>query len=301
MRIVLATLASVLVFTALACAAEDESSSLSSRRLRKDPAAEGTTEEHDVNNLDGANAVDPGNPNANTRPNAPTTVGAAAPQFALAISQNTPVVNLGGSVDLDVIVEPKNGFTGNVDVVVTGLPAGATAASVVAAPGKPAKLTIKADVTSEPTAPDASAPIVVTGKAGALAATANANFKIAPKVTITIPMNIDALRAAGTVFRDEYGTAFGASQQELQTQAGNGIVVSVYNADSKNHVLHGPGAANGFAHGDANNPIKPNAFEMSGNAVRTRTLNPGVSTSAYLHDGQQGSGAAFRIKVVAAN
>ncbi len=296
----LPVIASVLAMTALGCAADDGSSSLATRRLRKEPPAEGTVEEHDLTDLDGANSVDPGNPNADTRPNAPGTVGASAPQFALAISQNTPVVNLGEAIDLDVTVEPKNGFAGNVDVVVTGLPAGATAATVVAAPGKPAKLTIKADITSAPTTANTSSPVVITGKSGGLQATANANFKIAPRVTITIPINVDALRAAGTVYRDQYGTAFGSNQESLQTQTGNGIVVSVFNADSKNHVIHGPGAANGFAHGDANNPIKPNAFEMSGAAVRTRTLNPGVNTSAYLHDGQQGAGAAFRVKVVAA-
>ena len=104
-------------------------------------------------------------------------------------------------------------------------------------------------------------------------------------------MNIDALRAAGNVFRDEWGPAFGENQQALQTQTGNGIVVTVFNGDSKAHIIHG---SNGFAHGDTNAPIQPNAFEMSGGNPRTRTLNPGTNGVGYPHDGGNGAGASLR-------
>jgi hypothetical protein len=143
-----------------------------------------------------------------------------------------------------------------------------------------------------------AAALVITGKAGDITATANANFKIAPKVKLTIPVNIDALRAAGTQYRDDWGTAFGSSQKALKTQTGNGIVVTVFNADSKAHIIHG---ANGFAHGNTGAPIQPNAFEMNNGAVRTRTLNPGANANGYPHDGAQGAGASFRIKVEEAN
>jgi hypothetical protein len=71
----------------------------------------------------------------------------------------------------------------------------------------------------------------------------------------------------------------------------------VFNADSKAHIIHG---ASGFAHGNTAEPIQPNAFEMANGAPRTRTLNVGTNANGYPHDGQQGVGASFRIKVEAA-
>ncbi len=99
------------------------------------------------------------------------------------------------------------------------------------------------------------------------------------------------------MFRDEWGSAFGANQKALRTQPGNGIVVTVFNADSKAHIIHG---ASGFDHGDVDNPIQPNAFEMQDGVPRMRTLSVGTDANGYPHDGDNGSGASFRIKVDAA-
>jgi hypothetical protein len=160
------------------------------------------------------------------------------------------------------------------------------------------KLAIKADYTAVVSAPNTSSPLVITARSGGETATANANFRVAPRLKLTIPVNVDALRDAKVAYRDEWGAAFGATPQALRTQEGNGIVVTVFNADSKEHVIHG---ANGFAHGDTNNKIQPNAFEMSGNAPRTRTLNVGATVNGYLHEGTGGAGASFQIKVEEAN
>jgi hypothetical protein len=273
----------------------------SSRSLRRGtPPAAGSVADHDESDTDGADAVDVGNPNADSNPTAPSTAGTSTGSFALALTQNTPSVDLGESVDLDVVVEPKDGYQGTVTFAVTGLPPGITAApaqATLAGAAATVKVKLTAGFASVPSAPDTSSAIVITGTAGAATATANANLKIAPKLKLTIPLNIDALRAASVSYRDEWGAAFGQSQQALKTQAGNGIVVTVFNADSKAHVIHG---ASGFAHGSTAEPIQPNAFEMQNNAPRTRTLNVGANVNGYPHDGANGSGASFRIRVEAA-
>ena len=274
------------------------------RRMGQPPAP-GSQEQHDDSDTDGANDTDPGNPNANTPPPAPNEQGTTAGELGVALSTNTPAVDLGKSIDIDVTVEPKSGFNGTVELTATGVPAGATAtftpASVTAstAPVK-AKLTIKAAMNAVPSAPNTSSAIVVSAKSGSVAATANANFKINPKVTLTIPMNIDALRAAGagTVYRNEWGTEFGANPTPLKTQVGNGIVFTVFNADSKAHIVHG---ANGFAHGDTGNPIAANSFEMQNGAPRMRTLNVGTNANGYPHEGANGPSASFRIQIQDAN
>lgn len=282
-----------------ACGDETGTGGYASRRMGQPPAP-GSAQDHDPSDTDGANASDPGNPNANTPPPAPNQPGTTAGELGVALSTNTPAVDLGKSIDIDVTIEPKNGFNGTVELTATGVPAGATAtftpASIAAstAPVK-AKLTIKTVLTAVPSAPNTSSPIVVSAKSGTITATANANFKINPKATLTVPMNIDALRAAaGTVYRNEWGTEFGTNPTPLKTQVGNGIVFTVFNADSKPHIVHG---ANGFAHGDTANPIAPNSFEMQNGAPRTRTLNVGTNANGYPHEGSNGPSVSFRIQI----
>jgi hypothetical protein len=271
-------------------------------RLRRSEAAQsdGLNDEHDESDVAGADAKDKGNPNANTSPSAPTTSGTAAAEFAVTLDKQTPSVGLGEETEVTATIQPKNGFRGPVQLAVTGLPAGATAdpvtANVVSGPVS-AKILIKAGLGANVTAANDNVPLVVKATAGAAEATAPANFKVAPKVTVTIPMNVDALRGASQL-RSEYGGEVFAGNGALKTQPGNGIVVSVFNADSKQHVIHGSGA---FPHGDDQNPIQPNSFEQQGNGVRTRTLNAGARITAYLHDGNQGQGASFQIQVQNAN
>lgn len=299
-------LAAILTATTFGCMDGSDSSGLSSRRARRNtPPAAGSADDHDVNDTEGANDADLGNPNADTRPDAPSSAGTAGTQFALTLANATPTIDLGESLDLDVSVEPKDGFSGMVDLSVSGLPAGVTASTVQAAisPGSTAPTTVKlrltAAVDTAASAPNESSPLVITGRAGGATATANANFKVAPRLKLTIPVNVDALRAATVTYRDDWGTAFGANPRALKTQQGNGIVVTVFNADSRQHIIHG---ASGFTHGSttAGQEIQPNSFEMLNGAPRTRTLNVGANVNGYPHDGAQGVGASFRIRVEAA-
>lgn len=253
---------------------------------------------------DGENTPDPGNPNATTPPPGPTTPGQVAGELGVTVSIATPAVDLGEQVEITVTVEPKSGFKGEAELTMTGLPAGATGTFTPAkvtlnTTPATAKLLIKVPVTAAPTAPGGSSPLVITAKSAAIVATANASFKINPKLKLTIPMNIDALRTTGTLFLDQWGPAFGANPTPLQTQAGNGIVVTVFNADSKAHIIHGNA---GFAHGNTNagQEVQPNAFELTNGAPRTRTFLPGANVNGYPHEGAAGASAGFRISVKAA-
>jgi hypothetical protein len=293
---VLLPLAMVAVVAVPLVGCGDANSGDLTHRVRRGTPAPGAIEGHDDGDLEGANDADEGNANASGTANAPATLGQGNAQFSLALSANTPTLGLQDSLTIDVTVEGKNGFNSPVAITVAGLPPGASAAPVTASAGAPAKLVLATAATAVPTTADV--PLVITGTASGLTATANANFKIAPRVLVTIPVNVQALGAAQTIYRDEYGAAFGATQQVLRTQPGNGIVVSVFNADSKPHIVHGVG---GFQHGNNNAPIPANSPEMNGANPRTRTFNVGASGGGYPHDMQQsGPGASFRIKVEAA-
>src|SRR5690349_19871545 len=102
----------VLLVASFGCGDLDGSAELtqSARRAPRKSMTDGEiVEDHDETKTPGATNVDPGNPNADTPPPAPTTQGTAAAEFALTLASATPTVNLGESVELDVTVEPKGG------------------------------------------------------------------------------------------------------------------------------------------------------------------------------------------------
>ncbi|MBS2016634.1 MAG: hypothetical protein JST00_27370 [Deltaproteobacteria bacterium] len=248
---------------------------------------------------------DQGNPNANTPPPPPSGTGTTTGQLGLTLSTATPAAGLGDKVELTVNVEPKQGFTGNAELAVTGLPAGVTAAfaptaaNITGTAPVAVKLTLTVGLTAIPTAAGQSSALTITAKQGAINATVPANFKVNPTAKLTIPMNIDALRTTGTKFLDQWGKEFGAAPVALKTQTGNPIVFTVFNADSKAHIVHGN---NGFTHGSttAGQEVQPNAFEMLNGAPRTRSLPPGANVNGYPHEGANGQSAGFQIQVQAA-
>ncbi len=256
--------------------------------------APGSQQEHDPNAP--AEAADPANPNATTPPDAPATPGTATGTLAVTVDDATPASDLNSSVNLTVTVEPKAGFTGNATLSVTGLPTGATGTFLPASvtlntTAVTSKLTIKVPANVAPSASGSSSAIVIKATSGDTEATANANFKVNPKITMTIPVNANAMRAAvGTRYVDGWaGPMFGSAPMPLQTQQGNPITVVVVNADSASHIVHGNA---GFKHGDTANPVPP-----GGTDPLNRTLAAGVQTSGYLHDGTNGTSESFRISV----
>jgi len=283
----------------VACAVEE--ANVVRRPKTKVPAKDDADEEDDVDEENGgdpsvgSNAVDTGNPNANTLPDAPATQGTAAQGFSIALDKDTPALDLGKETTVNVTVTPKNGFAGTVNVAVSGLPAGVTAAPASGTPGSPIAVKLTAGYDAVVTPKTAAAPLVFTATSAGESATANANFKVLPKVEVRIPVNAQALLAAGgTVYRDEYGTAFGKNPTTMKTQADNAIQLTIYNADSKQRVIHFPGS---IGHGDANNPIQPGAYEMQGGNPRVRSLRPGLNATGYFHGDTNGTAASFRLIV----
>lgn len=288
-------------FALVACGNEDTTSSLADRRhSASTPPPVGSDEQHDPNDVQGGDGTP--NPNADTPAPPPDNPGTTTGQLAATLSTATPTVDIGKSIDVTVTVEPKSGVKGDVDLAVTGLPKDVTAtfspAKLTFPDGSTAamtsKLTIVTTMQSVPTAPNTTTPIVISATQGTIQAKANANFKIAPKFTMTIPLNINALRAAvGTKYIDGWGgPTFGTDPKPLYTQAGNGFDVTVINNDTVPHIVHG---ANGFAHGDVNNPVAPGATDP-----KKRTLSPGVNCNGYLHEGTNGPSVSFRIQVMTA-
>jgi hypothetical protein len=280
-----------------ACAAETETG-LGSRRLRRPVPAAGSTEVHDETDTENSTTSDPGNPNSDAKPAPPATPGTAADTFSVALANAQISLGLLEEMELSVTVTGKGDAAGSVDLSVTGLPTGVTASSATATLSGSAPATVRVKLKAAVDVPVSgqgkSTPIVVTGRMGGATATANAQLSIAPRLRLVVPINADALRAASVQYRDEWGDGLGAQQKTLQTQRGNGIVVTVFNADSRPHIIHGE---RGFAHGDVGNPVAPNSMEMQNGSPRLRTLDVGANANGYLHDGQNGSGASFRIRV----
>lgn len=299
----LVALVAALAVPSFACGDASTSSGL----VRRGAPKQGDPAEHDPTELESGD--EGGNPNADAPPPPPADPAGQTDNFGVTLSSTQPAADLGAEVELDVTIAQKNGFTGDADLSVTGLPAEATATFTpakvtIGATPAAAKLKIRVGYAPIPSPVGGSTPIKVVATAGTSKAEANANFKVNPRMTLTIPMNIDALRQAnvGTVYRNEWGTEFGTTPTPLRTQTDNPIVVRVFNGDSTGHIIHG---ANGFAHGSTAANIPPNSFEPSvagdtNSPPRERNLsvaNGDVNCNGYMHEGANGPSVSFRIQV----
>jgi hypothetical protein len=224
-----------------------------------------------------------------------------AGQFTVTLGSAAISSDLSAKVDVDVTVAPAKGFTGEVDLAVNGLSSGVTAAPVHVSLGGgavQAKLTFDTAATANVTPRDTTVPITVVATSGKETANVAATFKVLPKLTLYIPLNVQALYTApGGPLRPEWGEAFGPNNKPLRTQADNPIAIAVFNKDTKPHTIHGPNAA--FPHGDLTTPIQPNAFEMKNGQVRIRTMKIGDSATGYIHGESGSTNATFKIVVAA--
>jgi hypothetical protein len=301
-----ALLATCLALASVAFACGDAgSTTATSRRHNVDP---GAPDDHDSSDPGSQDNGAPGDPNATKPPDAPTDPGKPSGSFDLALDNATPTGDLGAKTDIKVTLTPKAGFTGAATLTVSGLPTGVTGSFVPAtinvsgAAPMTSTLSISVPVTTPTTGAGTPAAVVVTATAGQTVATANANFKVNAKLKLEIPLNVDALRQANVRYVDDWGaslvggTAIGSAKSPLLTQTGNPIAVTVYNADSKSHIVHGQ---NGFAHGDTANAIPAMSQELQNGAPRVRNLAVGVNAQGYPHEGTSGVGASFQIQVQA--
>ena len=107
------------------------------------------------------------------------------PDFSLAASPNSLIVNRGASVTSTITITRTGGFTGSVVFSASGLPGGVTAAFTPAStPGNSATLTL----TASATATAGPATVTVTGLSGALTRTAAIGLTVnAPDFTLATP------------------------------------------------------------------------------------------------------------------
>jgi hypothetical protein len=250
----------------------------------------------------GRNNEPPANMGANpaTPPAAPMTPSTPAMNgtFTAAVDNTTPAVDMGKQIVLTVTITPAMGFTGTVNLDVTGLPAtGVTAKFDNAAPSitgtTPATAKLTLDVAYAAQAN--TIPIKIEAKSGTQTSTAMANFKINGQFTMEIPLNIAALKTAG------YDPTFGTPVPLTAPADGTDIVVKVINLDSTSHIVHGNGAGqtvNGVA-STASLPHGSTATALTQNTVdpTNRVAKAGQTYNGYMHDLGSGSGTGFVIQV----
>ncbi len=100
------------------------------------------------------------------------TVAVHSPTFALAASPSPVTLNQGATTTTTVTVTPEYGFTGAVNLAVSGLPSGVTATFAANPTSGTSVLTVTASATATP----GTTPLTITGTAGSL--------------TITLPLSL---------------------------------------------------------------------------------------------------------------
>ena len=119
--------------------------------------------------------------NGSTTRTATVNLTVNAPDFALAVAPATRSIGPGQSTTYAVSISPSGGFTSDVNLSVSGLPAGATAEFSPNPSGSSSTLT----VTTSAATPGGTSALVITGIAGALTRTMNASLTVtAPDFTL---------------------------------------------------------------------------------------------------------------------
>ena len=130
-----------------------------------------------------------------------STGGSSTPGFTLAPSISTLTLAPGGSATDTISVADAGGFSGNVTLAVSGLPAGVTAAFA----SNPTTATSILTLTASSTAAAGTSSITVTGTSGALTSTARFALTISSATGNGFACHI------GYTLSSEWGGGFGAS------------------------------------------------------------------------------------------
>jgi len=206
--------------------------------------------------------------------------------FQLMTDKTSYDVELRSTVTVQVTVAPQ-GFTGTVNLAVSGLSTGVTGAfnppsvSVSGTTGGTSTLTL---TTVESVIP-ATTPFTITGTSGSSSATSAPSLNVMPQITIQIPTNVESL--AGTSGNPSTN-AFGNYPITINAPANfgtnNPIVVRFVNNDSAPHCIHASNANQGFPHDAVTNGVC-NTLMNKGDVDKTaHNVNTKGSYLFYLHD-----------------
>ncbi len=217
--------------------------------------------------------------------------------FSVMLASSSADTELRNSTQPLVVTVAPNNFTGAVTLSVTGLPVGVTASfdtatlNVSGSTGASAHLTIttKSDT---PIGPIAAQVVATAGSVTQMSALA---INVKPILTVTIPMNVDAMKGTpGNPSKTVFGT-FPIVVSAPANIGANPIQVKIFNADSASHCIHASNPNQGFPHdpttnGVCNAPTQKGQFDGQNRAITATGMY-----TFYLHD--QGDLTEGQIKV----
>jgi len=212
--------------------------------------------------------------------------GSQTQSFQVMTDKTSYDVELRSSVQVQVTIAPQ-GFTGTVNLAVSGLATGVTgtfnptSVNVSGTTGATSMLTLK---TLESVLP-AATPFTVTATSGSSNATAAPSLNVMPQITIQIPTNVASLAGTGgTPSTNAFGNYPITINAPANFGTNNPIVVKFENLDSAPHCIHASNPTQGFPHdsvtnGVCNTPMQKNQFDSTAHNVNTKG-----SYLFYLHD-----------------
>jgi len=110
------------------------------------------------------------------------TLVVAAPDFTVSATPASQTVVRGNSTSYNITINPTNGFTGQVTLSVTGLPAGASGSFTT----NPATSTSTLSISTSATTPVGTSTLTITGVSGGLTHTTTVNIVVNPAPDFTL-------------------------------------------------------------------------------------------------------------------
>ena len=212
--------------------------------------------------------------------------GGQTQSFQVMTDKTSYDVELRAKTTVQVTIAPQ-GFTGTVNLAVSGLATGVTGAfnptsvNVSGTTGATSTLTL---TTLESVVPGAT-PFTVTATSGSSTATSAPSLNVLSQITIQIPTNVQALAGSGgTPSTDAFGNYPIVINAAANFGTANPVVVKFENLDSAPHCIHASAATQGFPHDPTNNgvcasPMQQNQFDSQAHNINTKG-----SYLFYLHD-----------------
>jgi subtilase family serine protease len=202
------------------------------------------------------------------------------PSFALSASPNTFSINQGGSGTSTISVTPQYGFTGNVNLAISGLPSGVTAAWSANPTSGTSVLTLTASNSSAP----GNYTLGINGTSGSLTATTSIALAVhAPTFTLYGATNLDiGVEQSGSTFiyvNPEYGFTGGVNL------AVSGLPSGVTASFSPNPTT---GSSSITVTASATAPVGTYTLTVtgtSGNLSATTTISLGIHSPSFTLSG----------------
>lgn len=217
--------------------------------------------------------------------------------FNVMLGSSSADVELRNSTQPVVVTVAPNNFTGTVNLSVTGLPAGVTAtfdnAALAVSGSTGASAHLKLTTTSDAAVGTINAMVVATS--GSTTQSSALALNVKPILTITIPMNVDAMKGTpGNPSKNVFGT-FPIMITAPANIAATPIQVKIFNADSAGHCIHASNPNQGFPHDPTTNGVCNTLTQKGTFDGQNRAINATGTYTFYLHD--QGDLTEGQIKI----